>query len=78
MAKTHAGERLRLWRVSQDLNQIELARLLNTTQAQVSLYETGRRTPDGKMMVKVQLLTGIEPAAWHPDLVEQAIARAAS
>ena len=39
-----ANERMKELRIQHGLRQIDIAKLLNTTQSQISKYETGKQT----------------------------------
>lgn len=78
MQKTHAGERLKAWRMCLGLLQREAAARVGATQAMWSQWETGLVQPDAKSCVALQLVTGIEPAAWYPDVVERVLALVAA
>ena len=71
--KGTAPERLKAWRVSQKYRQSDAAKRCGATQAMWSLWESGRIRPDAKSCVALQILTGIEPAAWYPEIVEQVL-----
>ena len=45
-------------------NQSVLARQLGVSPAAVGTWEKGQRTPGGRMMAKIEKLTGITSAQW--------------
>lgn len=45
--------RLKRIRENHKINQTELAKVLNTTQRQISLYETGKRKLDEDQIIKI-------------------------
>lgn len=52
MLKTPGG-RLRFMRLTKGIKQTQLAERVHTTQASISLYETGARWPGGLMRQKL-------------------------
>ncbi|WP_028983978.1 helix-turn-helix domain-containing protein [Sporolactobacillus terrae] len=47
------GSRIRFLRDEQGLSQLEMARQLNISNAQLSRYESGARKPDPDMIVRI-------------------------
>lgn len=55
---------LRDWRVERGLTQIQFATQLGVAQSDISNIERGVGRPGLAWAVRIQKLTGIEPAAW--------------
>lgn len=46
MGKKELGKTIRMLRKSRKMTQLELANLLNQSPSSITMYETGRRTPE--------------------------------
>lgn len=55
------GAEIRKHRQSWDLTQQDLARMLGVSQASITAWERGTRTPDPEMLVKLVKALDIDP-----------------
>jgi DNA-binding XRE family transcriptional regulator len=60
-----AGQLLRQWRETRDIDQRTLARELGVTQSTISLIERDQLMPGLVLSVKIEQLTGIAPREWY-------------
>lgn len=77
ICKNEGGKRLRSWRIAQGINQTELAYKLGITQAMVSTFERGSVRPGVTVAIRIQVLTAVAVTEWYPDVVAEAMRRAA-
>lgn len=59
--REHWGVVIRQHRQSWDLTQEDVARMVGVSQASVTAWERGTRTPDPEMLVKLVKALDIEP-----------------
>ena len=64
--QTVDGERLRQLRIDRMLSQSELAKMADTTQATISLFERGERTAQPRTVRKLADALGVEPRELLP------------
>jgi len=55
------GANIRAAREKSGLTQTELAKAVNMTQAMISRYEQGDRTPDGYQLIAIAAALGVDP-----------------
>lgn len=65
---TRAAELLRAWREKRGLNQSQAARVLKVTQACLSDYERGEKSPGVVRALEIERLTGkaVPVKSWAP------------
>ena len=56
---------LKAWRADKGIRQRELAAMLETGEARVSQWESGRARPTLTQAIRIARLTGIAPDSWE-------------
>jgi len=59
--REHWGNEFKKHRQSWDLTQTDLARMLGVSQAAITAWERGIRSPDPEMLVKIVKALDIDP-----------------
>lgn len=60
MCNAHIGQHIKRYREGSQMSQLDLAVELGVEQSNISHYETGKRSPDIKMLVRIADVFGLK------------------